>query len=200
MNPVLPSRRHRRLGGLTSLLVVAACSTNEASEVDDIRVGFGGGSLFASARVERDQDFVPDLEIDADWSAAGFVEAMIDGPVAVHLRAVGARTESSVVGTASSAEVRQGLLAALVSWQWPLTDTFALRPFVGVDVGYVSIAFSSSLIDDDDELAGGPCAGLELEVARHATIGVMGWSSLIGHPGDTEGTLENLLLYVGVRF
>ncbi|MBL9076428.1 MAG: hypothetical protein JNL08_02925 [Planctomycetes bacterium] len=49
-------------------------------------------------------------------------------------------------------------------------------------------------------MAGVITGGLELELARHALVGVQGWGGIFGEPGDTEGEIQSALFYVGLRF
>lgn len=191
-------RPARRLG-TSFFALIAACSTPELASTD-IRVGAALGAQMQSGKFVADSAFVPDLDLEADWSIAGFAELMLPGEPALHLRLLASDATSDVQGTAATAEVRQAMVMPMLSLDARLTGALTLRPMVGLGLGVYDADFSSNVIAGQSGLGVALAGGLELDVADHAMLGVLGWSGLLGDPGDTEGYLDGLLVYVGLRF
>lgn len=190
-----PARRF----GTSVLVLLAACATPELSATD-IQVGAAVGADMQSGTFVADSALVPDRDLEVDWSIAGFAELMLRGEPALHLRLLASDSTSNVQGTAATAEVRQAMVMPMLSFDAQLTGAVTLRPMFGLGFGLYDADFSSNVIADQKGLSVALAGGLQLDVADHAMLGVMGWSGLLGDPGDTEGFLDGLLVYVGVRF
>lgn len=188
-------------GLVVAVPLLAGCAS--VTGEDPVRVGGAVGYYFSETRIEGGANNLLDRDLEPGESIGGFLEAMIrDGEADLHCRAV--TTVDTVPLEANSAEatVVQAMAFVLASSQvLPPSSWLRLRPMIGPGIGYTHVDFDPVL---DSSPSQGPTIGLaaalELETFDHLTFGAMGWASLYGLPGDTDGNVETLMLYVGVRF
>ena len=169
------------------------------SHSESIRIGVAGGYLASSASVERDSPIALDPELADDYGWGGFVEIVADD--VLHLRCFGARADHEVLGTSTSARVRQAALLAMASFENAITEDVTLAPLFGLGIGYTDADFDPLLgIGDRSGASLLAAAAVEAEIAGHAFLGAMLTAGLFGDPGDTEGTTGSVMFYAGVRF
>lgn len=189
----------RAIVNACSLLVLSGCASLDGA-ADDIRVGFGTGSVWTDARIDSDFGDPAEPQLESDHALGGFVEAMIEGDVACHARLFASRDRLGVADAGSSAEVQQLGFALLVSRALEPSSTFALRPMVGFGFGAGSIDFESSSFRDENGMSLLLVGGAELVVADHALLGALAWGGTFGEPGDTEFGVASVIVYAGFRF
>ncbi|MFY9344316.1 MAG: hypothetical protein WAT39_17625 [Planctomycetota bacterium] len=76
-----------------------------------------------------------------------------------------------------------------------------VKPMFGLGLGYVDFEFESVLaVDDPSGMAAALVAGVEIVPIDNVMVGALGWTSIFGSPGDSEGELGTVMFYAGVRF
>ncbi len=187
----------RALAAAALLAAMAGCTATQP-----FRLGAGVGVTFTAIDARREGSASADsLEFDTQ-GAGGFLEVMVpEGPVELLLRASAQQGRGDIAGVATDGEVAAQRVSLLVSAPADLLGAGALRPLFGVSVGHLDVDFDALLpYERGHWLTGGLVFGLECELGGHVLLGAMSWFEIWGHPGDTDGTTFDSLVYDGVRF